>query len=116
LLHVPNDVDHRECPLNGTYQLVRNVLAASVSPDGSFRSDGGHALLLYDARNPAFAPGGTGFEAFDAVTARLRHPDLLRRCSWQQVFGWIARHDDLAWLTSELSAKYGIAPGGPASP
>ena len=113
ILGIPNDVDHRECPLNATYQLVRNVLAACVSREGKFCPDGGHALLLYDARNPAFALGGAGLKAFNVVTADLRDPGLLRRCSWQQVLGWIARHNDLTWLANELSAKYGIGPATP---
>ena len=42
------------CPLQGTYQLARNVLAACVQPDGTVDANSGHALVIYDDRNPAF--------------------------------------------------------------
>lgn len=50
--------DHRPCPLAATYQLVRNILAACVREDGSVDATTSHALVIYDARNPAFQPGG----------------------------------------------------------
>jgi hypothetical protein len=51
----PGDGDYaRRCQLRNTYQLVRNILAACVREDGGLRAEGAHALLLYDARNPAF--------------------------------------------------------------
>jgi hypothetical protein len=116
LFDISSAIVHRPCPLHTTYQLVRNVLAACVTANGPVRSGSAHALLLYDARNPSFRPGGAGAAAFEAVTARLRHPGLLRRCSWQRVLGWIGRHHDLDWLVREVSAKYGFIPETPRSP
>ena len=49
-----SDSDLYPCPLNKNYQLVRNVLAAGVKPDGSVSLNNGHAVLIYDERNPAF--------------------------------------------------------------
>ena len=48
--------DHRPCALRATYQLVRNILAACMRDDGVLDMDSGHALVVYDERNPAFAP------------------------------------------------------------
>lgn len=52
---------HDPCPLRKPYQLVRNVLAAVVRSDSKIKMENGHALLLYDERNPAFKPGGDAF-------------------------------------------------------
>lgn len=54
----PADVDHSPCPLDLTYQLARNVMAACVRADGAIETERAHALLVYDAQNPAFRPGG----------------------------------------------------------
>lgn len=58
--HWQSDADLSPCPLNKNYQLVRNVL--TVVPNGNPAK--GHAILIYDARNPAFAPEGDGWESF----------------------------------------------------
>jgi hypothetical protein len=55
-----NDRDLIPCPLNKNYQLVRNVLAAGVKPDGTVSLDNGHIILIYDERNPAFQENGDG--------------------------------------------------------
>ena len=52
------DRNMNPCPLNGTDQLARNVLTACVEPDGPVDADGDHALVIDDARHPAFPPGG----------------------------------------------------------
>jgi hypothetical protein len=117
--HVPTlfrwsaDADLRPCPLRRTYQLVRNVLAATVPVGG--RSDGradatrGHAVLLYDGRNPHFGPGGAAWLAVRDVRDCLRCPGLLRLGTWQQVAGAIAGDGEVGWLAEELQLKYGIA-------
>ena len=46
------------CPLDGTDQLARTVLAACVEPDGPVDADGDQARVIDDARHPAFLPGG----------------------------------------------------------
>ena len=48
------------CPLDGTDQLARTVLAAGVEPDGPVDADGDQARVIDDARHPAFLPGGGG--------------------------------------------------------
>ncbi len=52
------DRDLVPCPLGRVYQLARNALAATVSPDGRLDQTTGHALVVYDARNPEFQDGG----------------------------------------------------------
>ena len=101
------------CPLHGTYQLARNVLAACVQLDGTVDADGGHALVIYDERNPAFLPGGEAARQWEAATGALVQRSLLRRCSWQRLVAQLADDPDLAWLVNGLAAKYGIEPSDP---
>lgn len=105
------DVDHESCPLNSTYQLVRNVLAACVRDNGDVDPEGGRAVLLYDARNPAFKDEGHGAKAWIAVRASLKNPAILQRCTWQELLKCVASDPALEWLCTELSLKYGLAPG-----
>ena len=70
------------CPLDGTDQLARHVLAACVKPDGPVDVDGDQARVIDDARHPAFLAGGEAARPWDAATgARVRRPRR-RRCSW----------------------------------
>jgi hypothetical protein len=103
-----NGVNHKPCPLHNTYQLVRRVLAASIGPDGRFSLKHGHALLIYDDRNPVFQKGGRGFEAYESIKAALRYPALFRKCSWQRLIGHLRGMSVLPWLTTELQIKYGL--------
>ena len=100
----------KPCLLRGCYQLARNVLAACVRPDGRVDIDGGHALVVYDARNPAFRPGGEAEKQWAETVGALAHPGLLRRCSWQRLAAHLARTSEFAWLVDGLAAKYGIEP------
>ena len=104
--------DHRPCPLRPTYQLVRNILAACVCDDGVFDIDSGHALVVYDERNPAFAPGGSADLQWWATIRALRYPRLLRRVSWQKLAAHLAHSRELGWLTEGLREKYGIRGDG----
>jgi hypothetical protein len=104
------DVDHSPCPLNSTYQIARNVLAACVHGDGSVDTESAHALVIYDARNPAFHDGGKADQQWRAALGALRYPHLLRRVSWQRVARHLAQFRDLEWLILGLSEKYGIRP------
>lgn len=99
---------HDPCPLRGTYQLVRNILAACVPESGQLEAGSGHAVLLYDDRNPAFRPGGKGRNAFDAVKRALKQPERLRACTWQTVVDRLAADDDLEHLAAALREKYGL--------
>jgi hypothetical protein len=101
------DIDHSPCPLARTYQLVRNVLAATVRQD-RVETASGHALIIYDERNPAFWPGGDARSAYDAVCEALRHPGQLRTVSWQRVIDQLSPAGDLRWLVDGLEAKYGL--------
>ena len=105
-------VDHDPCPLNQTYQLVRNVLAACMRPksgseDKAVATDG-RAVLLYDKWNPQFQEGGEGWRAFREVKEGLRNPSLLQSCTWQQVISAMAGDQELAWLVNGLREKYGL--------
>ena len=109
------DVDHSPCPLARTYQLVRNVLAATVRQD-RVETAAGHALIIYDERNPAFRPGRDARSAYDAVCTASRHPGLLRIVSWQRVIGRLSAVRDLRWLIDGLEAKYGLTTPGNTLP
>jgi hypothetical protein len=103
-----SDRDYAPCPLKHNYQLVRNVLAAGVRPDGSASIGHGHALLLYDERNPAFQPGGKGYTAYAETQSALKAPAMLRKCSWQRITRHLRDRAVLPWLTDELVLKYGL--------
>lgn len=117
--HVPElfqwsaDHDYPNCPLRFTYQLVRNVLAACVRAEspgktGTASAANGHAVLLYDDRNPAFMDGGKGDRAFSEVRNGLEDSRLLRRCSWQALAGALRESPEVAWLADGMARKYGI--------
>jgi hypothetical protein len=106
----PGDENHIPCPLRETYQLVRNILAACVGDDGTLRPENGHAVLLYDARNPAFHKEGAGRVAYDAVKSGLKveYKDLMQRCTWQEVAASLRGDAEMSWLGQALSEKYGL--------
>jgi hypothetical protein len=108
LFHWSAMTDVDPCPLAQTYQLARNLLAVSVKPDGSLDTENAHVLVIYDNRNPAFAPGGAADAQWHQAVAALRFPDMLRRLSWQNLVGHIAVHEPLNWLFDGLRRKYGI--------
>lgn len=64
--------------------------------------------MVYDERNPAFQEGGKGLISFEFTRQALLEPKMLRKCSWQQILGTMRTKGDLAWLTEELDAKYGL--------
>jgi hypothetical protein len=103
-----SNVNHSPCPLYNTFQLVRRIFAASMGPDGKFSPKRGHAIQVYDDRNPAFRKGGKGFEAYESIRAALRYPTLLRKCSWQRLIEHMRSRSALPWLTVELESKYGL--------
>ena len=102
------DQDHRPCPLYHSCQLVRNVLAACVRDDEVLDTETTHALVVYDARNPASQPGGNADAQCRATAGALQNRSLLRRVSWQSFAAHIAQFRDLDWLTDGLRRKYGI--------
>jgi hypothetical protein len=103
-----DSTDLRPCPLCMNYQLVRNVLAACVRPDGKVSPKDGHVILVYDERNPAFQKGGDGLIAFLETREALRVPSALRRCSWQRIINHLRNRMVLPWLTDQLDSKYGL--------
>ena len=103
-----SDQDLIPCPLAANYQLVRNILAAGVSPNREVNTKNGHAVLIYDQRNPAFQKGGAGFIAFTETQRDLREPTMLRKCSWQRITRHMRDRDVLPWLTEQLASKYGL--------
>jgi len=113
--HVPalftwrSEDDHALCPLRETYQLSRNVIAACVDrPTNLVEPTNGHAVLLYDARNPAFREEGAGWRAFQQARGALRNPSSLRRGTWQAVASRIREDPVVGWLGEALRAKYGV--------
>ncbi len=102
------DRDHSPCPFSDAYQLARNALAAVVSHEGNIDPSQGHALIVYDARNPAFQVGGKANQQWEAIQAACLVPGLLRRISWQRLVKYIAKTPELNWLFESLQEKYGI--------
>lgn len=123
--HIPSlfnwssGLDYPECPLRYTYQLVRNVLA-SCTREGAAKEltttspEHGHAVLLYDDRNPVFANGGSGDRVFRKVGNALSDTSLIRRCSWQALLGKLRQVPQLGWLVDGIARKYGIEESGPS--
>ena len=103
-----NDADLDPCPLNKNYQLVRNVLAIGVNENGSVSTEDGHAILIYDERNPAFMKDGHGLISYSEIITALKPPDMLRKCSWQKITDCIRQNKILPWLTDQLAIKYGL--------
>ena len=108
ILSWENATDLRPCPLGDTYQLVRNILAACITPDQRMETGNAHALVIYDARNPAFQEGGKANRQWLAVKGALRNPDSLRSCSWQRLISHIDKDPELHWMVDALNAKYGF--------
>jgi hypothetical protein len=105
----PSETDHRPCPLASRYQLVRNILAACVDEKGALDQQHGHALIIYDARNPSMVSGGKGDRQWREASDALRFPGLLRRLSWQAFISQWPTDPVLGWLKQELVAKYGLS-------
>jgi hypothetical protein len=103
-----SDGDLSPCPLWKNYQLVRNILAVGVKPDGSVSLQDGHVVLVYDERNPAFQNGGVGLNAYVETKAALQEPTMLRKCSWQRIIQHVRKKSVLPWLTENLALKYGM--------
>jgi len=102
------DIDYDLCPMKDNYQLVRNILAACVREDGVVCTSSGNAVLIYDKRNPSFADGGKGADAFCSTRDALIDASNLRKISWQSICAFMKRNNLLNWLTEAISAKYGI--------
>ena len=92
------EADQSPCPMRVPYQLVRNLLAA----------ESGHAVLVYDSRNPHFQRGGACAESFEGLRNDLHDPSRLRRCSWQTICGVLASDSDLHDFVEELNLKFGF--------
>lgn len=116
LLRWSVDRDMSPCPLFGTYQLARNVLAACARPGERAHPKRGHAVLLRDSRNPQFGLGGAGWKECADLREALLDPGCVRMGTWQQLVAAIARDREVAWLAEELSAKYGFGGSVPGLP
>ena len=109
----PADYDHEPCPLGETYQLARNALAATLTPDGELDPGKGHVLVVYDARNPEFQGDGRAERQWKAVIATCRVPGLVRRLSWQRLMVAVAHTADTdvsrRWCGEEIRPGTGLA-------
>jgi hypothetical protein len=104
----PAGQDHFPCPIWKPYQLVRNLLAAAVDPDRGQVWGEPVAVLVYDANNPAFAPGGKVDEQFRVVGAALQGPATLKRTTWQAMAKVLSEKGGYEDLLAWLEEKYGI--------
>ena len=101
------------CSLDGTDPRARHALTACVEPDGPVDADGDQALVIYDARHPAFLAGGEAAQQWKVATgARVRRP-LRRPGSWRRLVAHLSNDPDVAWLVNGLAAQDGIEPSGP---
>jgi len=107
LFRIDTEIDHSPCPLNGTYQLIRNLLATCLSPSGKVLAEA-RVVLVHDERNPAFQPGGDGWRAYQQVRSMLIEPRMLQRTSWQRLAQLLRSEDRTTWLAEALDAKYGF--------
>ena len=105
-----SDHDHTPCPFGDTYQLARNALAATVTTGGDLKPTRGHVLAIYDARNPAFGPGGKANGQWQHVVGACLHQGLFRRLSWQGLLARLAEAPEFAYLIDSLGAKHGLEP------
>ena len=103
------DRDLRPCPFSEAYQLARNALAATVTA-GGLDPGSGYVLVVYDARNPEYAPGGAAQHQYEAAVRACRVPGMFRRLSWQRLVGAFTGALELAYLMEGLEGKYGIRP------
>ena len=108
LFNWKNDIDLSPCPLNNNYQLVRNILAVGVKPDKSASSNHGHAILIYDERNPSCQQYGDILRAYSETRDALIEPKMLRKISWQRIVNYIRDKEILPWLSEQIDLKYGI--------
>jgi len=109
LFNWPANHDYDDCPLKANYQLIRNVLAACVREDGIVSPANGHALIVYDKRNPEFTELGKGTEAFRLAQHALKDNRNLQKISWQRIITTLMRQDNrLDWLNDTIRKKYGI--------
>jgi len=106
----PADRDHIPCPLRFTYQVIRTLLAACVDPVRTPKSNSsnGHAVVVFDQRNPAFNASGKAHTEYLAVKRSLNDPNRLRECSWQRITAAMRNDPQLGWLTDALHEKYGL--------
>lgn len=108
LFNWPADRDHEPCPFDAVYQLARNALAAALTPAGKLDKTGGHVLVVYDDRNPAFQAGGEAARQWDLAVAACCVSGLLRRLSWQRLLAAIACAPQLNYLVNDARGKYGL--------
>lgn len=81
-----------------------------VTSNGEVDPTRGHALVLYDARNPAFQVGGEADMQWEATIAACLIPGLLRRLSWQRLLTFISEDPELTWLVVAMKHKYALLP------
>ena len=104
------DCDLVPCPFDHVYQLARNALAATVKSEGILEQTNGHALVVYDARNPEFQAGGMAETQWAAAVSACHVPGLLRRLSWQRLLTTVAGTPELDYLVEGARKKYGLRP------
>ena len=107
----PADRDYQSCPFGDVYQLARNALAATLTPDGVLDPAGGHAVVVYDARNPEFHGNGRAKRQWELAVSACRVPGLVRRLSWQRLMTAAVHARELAYLVNDMRKKYGLEPG-----
>ena len=89
---------------------MRNLLVASVDPENGKIKRRSTAILIYDSRNPAFAPEGETDVLFKNLKKSLKEPNLLKKISWQKLIPILIQSKEYKDLISWLNDKYKITP------
>jgi hypothetical protein len=106
LFNIRNENEFVLCPLNRNYQLFRNILAVGVRKDKTTSTENGHAILIYDERNPAFLQAGKGYISYYETKRALINQKMLRKISWQRIVKTLRFNNTLPWLTEGIEEKY----------
>lgn len=103
-----SDRDYNPCPIRDNYQLVRNILAASIK--NRVVDQRAIAVMVFDERNPEYVPGKGGVvdKSFTDVRKALRLPWMLQRVPWQSIVKELKRDPSLEWLIAGLNEKFGL--------
>lgn len=91
----------------GAGPLARTIRAVAADAGAGHGARQG-VLLVYDARNPAFARGRQAYRQIAALQGSLLPPLALRRTTWQALAAAMARSAWYSDLLAYLQVKYGI--------
>jgi len=102
------NVDYPKCPLYESFQIIRNILAASISPITGKLLNKSNTLIIYDERNENFQSGSKFELSFNSVRNKLKKGVELQKTTWQEICRVIQEDGENSDLVIWLKEKYGI--------